>query len=281
MLQYLPEIRLAWKAELSLSYQSIAGRTIVADRRHEGPLVVQRPLYPEGQAVCHSVLVHPPGGIAGGDSLTLDLKLDDGARVLLTTPSATKWYKSAGRIARQSNRFSVGRSAVLEWLPQESIVFDEADAALETAIQLGGEAVYAGWEIVCLGRRASGESFRKGALLQTLEVRRAGRLIWNDRIALAGGDPILLSPVGLNGRHVAGAMVVAAPSPLPPDLLDACRSLPVDGGEAGITVLPNVVSARYLGDSAEHAKNYFESLRCVLRPWYAALHAERPRIWYS
>ena len=281
MLQYLPETRLAWKAELSLSYRSIAGRTIVARRRHEGPLVVQRPLYPEGQAVCHSVIVHPPGGIAGGDSLTLDLRLDNGARVLVTTPSATKWYKSAGRIARQSNRFSVGRSAVLESLPQEAIVFNEADAALETSVRLDSAAVYAGWEIICLGRRASGESFRNGALQQILEIRRAGDLIWNDRIALAGGDPILLSPMGLNGRHVAGAMVVAAPSPLPPHLLDGCRAVPAEAGEGRITALPKIVSARYLGDSAEHAKNYFESLRCVLRPWYAALHAERPRIWYS
>jgi len=281
MLQPRLDTRPAWKAELALSYRHLAGRTFVAGRRHLGPLVVQRPLYPEGQGVCHSVLLHPPGGIAGGDMLSLDVELGDGARALLTTPAATKWYKSAGRTARQTSRFTILRSAVLEWLPQESIVFDEADAAIETTVRLDAQAIYAGWEIVCLGRRAARESFRQGALLQTLEIRRADRLIWNDRIALAGGDRLLASPAGLNGHHVAGAMAVAAPSPLPADLLDACRAVPAEAGEGRITSLPAIVSARYLGDSAERAKDYFEALRAVLRPWYAGLSAERPRIWYS
>jgi urease accessory protein len=281
MLQFRPDLRPAWKAALSLTYRHIGGRTALVRRRHEGPLVVQKPLYPEGQGVCHSVLIHPPGGIAGGDTLSLDLSLGDGAHVLVTTPAATKWYKADGRVARQASRFDVMGAAVLEWLPQESIVFDEADAAIEAAVQLDDGSVYAGWEILCLGRRASGETFRRGAVSQALEIRRAGRLIWNDRIALAGGDRLLTSPVGLNGRHVAGAMVVASPEPLPADLLEACRAQPSEAGEGRITTLPKIVSARYLGDSAEHAKNYFESLRCILRPWYAALHAERPRIWYS
>jgi urease accessory protein len=281
MLQFRPDPRLAWKAELSLSYRHIAGRTALAHRRHQGPLVVQRPLYPEGPGVCHSVLIHPPGGIAGGDSLSLHLALGEGSRVLVTTPAATKWYKADGRAARQAGRFDVSGAAVLEWLPQESILFNEADAAIETAVALDEGSVYAGWEILCLGRRASGETFSRGAVSQALEIRRAGRLIWNDRLALAGGDLLMTSPVGLNGRHVAGAMVVAAPEPLPTDLLDVCRARSAEAGEGRITALPKIISARYLGDSAEHARDYFEALRCILRPWYAALHAERPRIWYS
>jgi urease accessory protein len=271
----------AWKAELALVFRHLDRRTFVAERRHEGPLVVQKPLYPEGPGVCHCVLVHAPGGIAGGDSLVLDLRLERDARTLITTPAATKWYKADGRLARQDSQVTVAPGGVLEWLPLESILFDEANAVIAATVALNGDAVFAGWEIACLGRRASGESFRKGALRQSLEVLRDGRPIWNDRLALEGGDRMLASPAGLGGHHVAGSMAVAAPGALPAQLLEASRILVPQSGEGRITALPEVVSARYLGGSAEHAKNYFESIRQVLRPWYAALHAHRPRLWDS
>jgi urease accessory protein len=275
------EMRPAWKAELALVFRHLDHRTFVAQRRHEGPLVVQKPLYPEGPAVCHSVLVHAPGGIAGGDSLTLGLKLERGARALITTPAATKWYKADGRVARQLSHITVTAGAVLEWLPLESILFDQADAAIGATVALEGDAVFAGWEIACLGRRASGESFRQGALRQSLEILRGGRMIWNDRLALQGGDRMLASAAGLGGHHVAGSMAVAGPGALPGELLETCRTLAPLSGEGRVTALPEIVSARYLGGSAEHAKNYFESIRQVLRPWYAALHAHRPRLWDS
>ncbi len=271
--------RAAWKAELSLIYRRTGDRTVLAERRHEGPLVVQKPLYPEGGAVCHTVLVHAPGGIAGGDSLGLTLALEQGAHTLITTPSATKWYKANGRIARQIGRFEVADGAVLEWLPLETIVFDEAEAAITARVDLDAKGVYAGWEITCLGRRASGEVFRAGALRQALEIYRDGRLIWNDRIALTGGERLLNSPVGLGGRHVTGAMAVAGIGPLPADLLETCRTIAPMEGEGRITALPDIVSVRYLGGGAEQAKNYFEAVRGVLRPWYAGRPAQRPRLW--
>ena len=281
MFRQFREMRPAWKAELALVFRHLDHRTFVAERRHEGPLVVQKPLYPEGPRVCHSVLVHAPGGIAGGDSLALDLRLEQDARALVTTPAATKWYKADGRIAQQISHTKVNSGAVLEWLPLESILFDEADAVIGATVALEGDAVFAGWEIACLGRRASGETFRQGALRQSLEIFRDGRLIWNDRLALQGGDRMLASAAGLGGHHVAGSMAVAGPGALPAELLEACRALAPLSGEGRITALSDIVSARYLGGSAEHAKNYFESIRQVLRPWYAALHAHRPRIWDS
>jgi urease accessory protein len=273
--------RAAWKAELTLVFRRVGDRSVLAERRHEGPLVVQKPLHPEGPGVCHAVLIHAPGGIAGGDTLTLNLSLEPDARALITTPAATKWYKAAGRSAHQTGRFLVAKGAVLEWLPLEAIVFDEADARIEAHVTLTDGAVFAGWEITCLGRRASGEIFRHGGLTQAMEISRDGRLIWNDRIALSGGDRMLASPVGLGGHHVTGAMVIAGPGQLPAGLLETCRTLSPLDGQGGITALPEIVSARYLGGSAENAKIYFESMRQVLRPWYAALHAHRPRIWDS
>ena len=274
----LPEQAGGWNAKLALSFRRRSDRTVLAERRHEGPLIVQKPHYPEGEGVCHAILVHAPGGIAGGDHLSLDLDVGHGSHALVTTPAATKWYKSGGRGARQDLAASIGDGAILEWLPQESIVFDSAEAGMVADIRLTGRAVYAGWEILCLGRRASGEQFRTGAIRQRMAIRRDDRLLWNESLCLAGGDRLLASPMAFKGRHVFGGMVVAGGA-VSDALMDACRGVRADQGEGGVTLCGEVFSARYLGDSAAAAKDYFETLRAVLRPWYAGRAAERPRIW--
>jgi urease accessory protein len=267
-----------WEARLALIFHRAGARSVLAERRHAGPLVVQKTLYPEGPEICHAAIVHAPGGVAGGDTLSIDVALKPAARVLLTTPAATKWYKADGRESRQGTRFAVAAGAVLESLPQEAILYDAAEARIETTVTLADDSVFAGWEILCLGRRASGEIFASGGLRQTLTIHRSGRMIWNDRLALAAGDALMRSPVGLGGCHVFGAMVVAA-GPTPPELLEACRGAAPLGGQAGVTALPQILSARYVGGSAEQARNYFESLREILRPWYADRAAQRPRLW--
>jgi urease accessory protein len=270
--------RTNWNVSLSLGFRRVGDGTVLASRRHDGPLVVQKPLYPEGRGVCQVAIIHAPGGIAGGDRLGLDIRLEPKAHLLMTTPAATRWYKAAGREARQTSQIQVDDGAVLEWLPQETIVFDQAEARIATDVRLGIGAVYAGWEITCLGRRASGEIFESGGLRQRLEISREERLIWTERLNLRAGDRLLRSAVGLAGRHVSGTMVVAA-GPLPADRLEACRALFPTDGEGAVTALPEITVARYLGSSAEHAKQYFESLRAILRPWYAGRPAQKPRLW--
>jgi len=270
--------RPAWKAALALVFRRVGRSTVLAERRHEGPLMVQKPLYPEGPEICHAVAVHAPGGIAGGDELKIDIRLEADSWALLTTPAASKWYKAAGRPASQCVSHTLSTGAKLEWFPQESILFDSARARMETSVDLAADSVFAGWEITCLGRRLSGETFANGHLRQRFSIGRAGRLLWNERLAFAAGDRIMQSAVGLGGRHVFGTMVVAAGA-LPAELLEACRALAPLTGEHGITALPEIVAARYLGQSAEHAVGYFEKLRAVLRPWYAGRSAVRPRLW--
>src|SRR5262249_20763407 len=131
----------SWKAKLALDFSFQDGKTVLR-KEHDGPLVVQKPLYPEGNAVCHAIVVHPPGGIAGGDELSLQVKTGRNASALLTTPGAAKWYRSAGPIARQSLAFDVAGS--LEWLPQETIVFDGARAELECDVDLEAQAAFLG-----------------------------------------------------------------------------------------------------------------------------------------
>jgi len=268
-----------WSARLALTYALRERRTVLCGREHSGPLLVQKALYPEGAAVCHSIILHPPGGIVGGDSLALAARLGRGSAALLTTPGAGKWYRSAGATARLEQRFDIAGGAVLEWLPQPSIVFDRALAAAKTEVFLEQDALYLGWDVNCMGRSASGERFNAGELRQRTEVWQQGRRLWCEYARLAGGDPMLAAKAGLAGCTVS-ATLIAAGKDIDKGLLDRCRSVATGAGEhAGITALPRVLLARYLGASSEAAMNYFIALWALLRPALAGRSAVPPRIW--
>ena len=267
-----------WEAQLALHYARHGQRTVLERREHRGPLVVQKPLYPEGEAVCQTIVVHPPAGIAGGDRLALDIRVGERAHAQATTPGAAKWYRSSGAAASQKLMLSVASDAVLEWLPQESIFFDGALATLETEIALAGNAVLLAWDIACLGRRLSGERWNRGRLRQRLTLRRDGVRQWSERAIVDGGSELLRSGVGLNGRTVFGTFLASAPE-IPDDLLAACRVIGCDEGEAAVTRLPGVLVARYLGDSPEVARRCFSALWALARDALAHRSAVPPRIW--
>jgi urease accessory protein len=268
-----------WQARLALEYGLQGRRTVLAGRAHSGPLLVQKPLYPEGDAVCHSIIVHPPGGIAGGDALKLEVRLHEDTAALLTTPGAGKWYRSTGPKASLAQDFDIGCGAVLEWLPQPAIVFNAARAETKTEVRLHEEALYMGWDMTCMGRTASGERFNSGELRQRTEVWQQGRRLWCEYARLAGGDPMLASKAGLAGCSVS-ATLIAAGRDIENDLLAQCRSVAPEVGEhSGITVLPRVLLARYLGRSSEAAMQYFIALWSLLRPALAGRSAVPPRIW--
>lgn len=270
MLLAEPLVR-GWKAELALEFARRGGRTVLASRRHDGPLVVQKPLYPEGGAVCHAILVHPPAGIAGGDALEIGVRAGAGAGALLTTPGAGKWYRSSGAWASQCNRLEAADGAVLEWLPQETIVYDGALARMETDVHLAGSAVYLGWEILCLGRTGSGERFSRGACRVSTRIRRDGRLLWHERGTIEGGGALLDSAAGLQGRPVCGTFLAAGAN------ADLAAARAIAG--LAVTQLPGVLVARYLGDSGEAARRAFAQLWALLRPALAGREAQPPRIW--
>lgn len=268
-MQLAEPVAQSWKAELHLGFARRGERTVLAERRHDGPLVVQKPLYPEGGAVCHAIVVHPPAGIAGGDELELSAHAGDGAHAMLTTPGAGKWYRSAGPWASQKLRFEV--AGALEWLPQETIVFEGARARLQTEVRLQGGARFLGWEILCLGRTGSGERFGKGEVRLDTSLYRDGRLLWLERGRIEGGGALLESPAGLQGKPVCGTLVASGAA----FDLAACRE--VQG--LAVTQLPGVLLARYLGDSSEQAKRLFAQLWKVLRPALCGRDAVPPRIW--
>ncbi len=263
-----------WPAAIALDFRRQGARTALV-RRHLGPLRVQKALYPEGEGVCHAVLLHPPGGIAGGDRLRVEVAVGEGARGLVTTPGAGKWYKSAGRTAGQTVRLRV--EGGLEWLPQEAIVFDAAEARADTEIELGPRARALGWDIVVLGRTAAGEHFRSGSYQQTIRLRQGGELVWIERTRLAGGDRLLDSPVGMAGNTSFGCLWAAGP-----DWSDAClEALRQDAGPAALTrVAPRLLLARVLGAGAAPVRAALEAAWERLRPRvFEGAVAVRPRIW--
>lgn len=269
-----------WLGRLDLRFDRRGARSYLGFRQHTGPLVMQKTLHPEGPEVCHGVLVHPPGGVAGGDHLQLNVEVSAKAKALITTPGAGKWYKANQYQAKQDLQFNVAAGASLEWLPQENIVFDGADVGWQAGITLAEDAVFAGWDIVCLGRQARQESWQTGGLAQRLTIKRAGALQWLEQTKLTPSHPLMQSLIGLNGHKVMGTFVVVA-GQVPEDLLAKCREVMSMETEAaiGLTALPEVFVARYVGDVSQAAKQYFEAIWQLLRPWYLNRPAVRPRIW--
>ena len=257
-----------WQACLTLGFQRLNARTILGQCSHQGPLQVQRPFYPEGDRVCHVAILHPPGGVVGGDELHIDASVDVGAHALITTPAAGKFYRSAGPCARQTQRLTVAASAALEWLPQENILYSGARVHALTRVELQGDARFLGWEIFCLGRPAAGEIFRAGEYRQDFELWRDGEPLHIEQGRYAGGDAVLDADWGLQGRSVSGALVCAGS---PPEMIDAIRAGwdGVDTSEtewATATQLDSVLVCRYLGCSATRARRFLTLAWSVLRP---------------
>ncbi len=275
-----------WQAELRLSFQREGERSALALREHRGPLRVQRPFYPEGDAVSHVVLLHPPGGIVGGDELAIDVRVGPGAHALLTTPAATKFYRSAGARALQTQVLHVAAGARLEWLPQETILWSGARARVSTRVELAPDARFIGWEVSCLGRPAAGETFVTGELEQRIELVRAGVPLLIERASYAGGGASLNAAWGLRGHPVIATLVCASAT-LDVATLELTRAA-LTGAQLTSQALvsasllrPDLLVARYLGDSVEAARSCFSRVWQALRPSVFGRPASPPRIWLT
>lgn len=271
---------LGWRGELRCRFALRGSRTVIAAREHRGPLLVQRAFYPEPTGVCHVYLVHPPGGIVGGDRLRFEATLEPESTALITTPAATKLYRSVGAVAEQHTLLRVTDGAQLEWLPQETIVYNGARAEISTRVELSGSAAFLGWEMVCLGRPASGERFGQGHLRQRFEIWRGQQPLWIERSEYTGDDPALLEPWGLNGLPVFATLVatIAPTEALITEIrerLSACTA----PGRCVVTGLDGLVLCRYVGPWAETARAHLMEAWRVLRLALLGRPVCVPRIW--
>lgn len=272
-----------WQAKLELDFALSAQRTILIRRSHVGPLQVQRPFYPEADGTCHVYILHPPGGIVGGDELSAAAHAGAGTRVLLTSPAATKFYRSGGKTARQVQRLKIADNACLEWLPQETIVYSGAAADISTRVLLKNNAVFMGWEILCLGRPAAGELFAAGACRQAFEVWRDGRPLVIEKSRFSGAGENLSAAWGLQGFPVTATFICAAAeladrqAALVDSLRSAVRCAAPD--RFSVTRTDSAVLCRYLGPSAQRARLLLTACWTLARQTLLAKPACLPRIW--
>ncbi|MCE4535663.1 urease accessory protein UreD [Pelomonas sp. P7] len=271
-----------WPARLALRAERDAGGATRVQARHDGPLRLLKTLYPEGGAVAHAVLVHPPGGLVGGDRLDVDLDVQPGAHLLVTTPAATRFYRSTAGEATQAVRARVGTGARLEWLPQETLAYPGCLAHNEVRLGLAPGGSLFATEVLGLGLPAAGQPFDAGRLLQHLEIEG----LWLDRGRLDAADRALLDgPCGLAGRRVLGTLVYAQTEALPDAevLLADSRALPALAPMSGVTHLASpagaLLLARVAGDDIETVTLALRQLRVLWRERLWALPACAPRIW--
>lgn len=270
-----------WHGNLNLVFALAHDKTVLIQNQAQAPLKVMRPFYPEGPAVCHSVVLHTAGGVVGGDRLDLNFHLLPNAIALITTVSAGKVYRSNGLQAKQSIQIQVDADATLEFLPQETIVFNGAIYRQDLRVELAPGASWLGWEITRFGRSARGERFLIGDWRSHTEVWQQGIPLWIDRQWLPGKEEIINSPHGLAGQPVVASLAWVG-QPVSSEIVEKARLLWVARdrlGEAGVTRLTSGLLCRYRGSSTAEVKSWFIDVWQVLRLSFLARPRCIPRVW--
>jgi urease accessory protein len=265
-----------WQGHIDLLFQPEQENTILRRSYAHAPLKIQRPFYPEPN-ICHTVILHSAGGMVGGDRLSYQIELAPTSQALITTAAAAKIYRSNGNVAQQQINISLGVHAYLEWLPQDTIIFDRAQYQQNLRVDLAAGATFCAWDIVRLGRSARQEIFTQGSWQNALEVWQEGQPLWIDRQQITGsqwsslqagaGQPLLGILVWLGGRVstevVAQARLLAPPS---------------ETGW-GVTVVAGGLVCRYRGSDRQAVQKWFVAVWDALRRQYRNRSACPPRVW--
>ncbi|MEN9560152.1 MAG: hypothetical protein RLZZ502_1363 [Pseudomonadota bacterium] len=275
---------MAWDASLRLRFEQRGETTVLCERAHCGPLRVQKALYPEAGAhkgICHTVILHPPAGIAGGDALRISAEVDAHSHVVLSTPGASKWYKSNGQLATMHTDLKVADNAVLEYLPQDTIFFDACQAEVHWQLQMHDSSRFIGWDCVQFSR--SGQ-WRAGRAQLRSDIRVHDRLIWSERADWQALADDFSSMTGLAGHSVMGTLWAIAPR-IDAALIEQLQlSLPfTEQLKAGMTCVQKgqqqLLLMRVLADEAEPAKNLMIKIWSALRSALLAVPAQPLRLW--
>ncbi len=277
---------MTWNASLELDYTRPATKTL-AHFRHNGPLRILQSLYPEGEAICHNVIVHPPGGLVGGDTLDIRIGADANAHGLITTPGATRFYRSDGELALQHTTLSLKAGARIEWLPLEAICYSGCLAENRLSMALAPDAELMGWDVTALGLPAAGKPFERGSFCQHIEVPG----VWLERARLLASDTLLLdSPLGMAGHRCVATLFFVAGSKLERQrrqgALDVARQVlqahPLCATAGATSPDAQVVVVRVLSPLVEPAMALLRQVWLTWRSHFwqqASTPSSSPRIW--
>ena len=243
---------------------------------------IQRAFHPESDGTAHVVVIHPPGGCVGGDQLSIEARVQESASALLTTPGAGKVYRTNGHGVSVVTVLHVGPRAVLEYVPQEMVVYEDADARLLTRVVLEAEAQFLGWEVVCLGRPAAGEGFDEGSLRLDFSVHAGGAPIFVERGQVAGGSELAHASWGLQGYAAFGTMVATV------DALVEARAALAEHGKRDVAAAATELSTaqgpllvvRALGPDGTRVRGVLEAVRHRVRDRWGRPRID-PAIWRS
>ena len=262
-----------WQASLTLQFCHTPEKTLLHSAHHVGPLTVQRPFYPEGDT-CHLYLLHPPGGIVGGDTLDISVHLEAKSHTLITMPGASKFYRSSGAQAHLHQRLTLAERSTLEWLPQDAIFFPGARARLHTAFHLCTSSTLLAWDLLCLGRPVMQETFSHGMLQNRLEVWRDGLPLLIERLILQEGN---LS--GVAHHPWVGTLLCY---PANEHMLEGTRErLMALGDYAGATLNDSLLTIRFLANDNLVVQRVMRDIWQFLRPLLTHKTPVLPRIWQT
>ncbi|NOS73059.1 MAG: urease accessory protein UreD [Methyloglobulus sp.] len=264
-----------WEAALNLRFANRFNKTLLVQRNHIGPLTVQRPFYPEGD-VCHVYLLHPPGGIVGGDNLTIGINAEIGSHALITTPAAGKFYRSDGLWASQKVNIDVADYAAVEWLPQETIIYQGAQLKSTININLAKSARFIGWEILSLGRPASGEGFDYGEIDLNWQIHCEQRPLFLERLRLDA--EAFAARWGLQGFSACGTFFAKTANK---QSLAAVQNLIANESFRGVTLIDDILICRALDARSDRLRAFFEQVWATIRPEVVQRHSRIPRIWLT
>ena len=270
-----------WQGILELDYQKINNSTQLVKAYSQAPLKIQRSFYPEGQEICHSIILHTAGGMVGGDRLSQTINLQPETQVLLTTPAASKIYRSSGETVQNTINIEIQEQAYLEFIPREMIIFNGAIFSQNLRVNLAPNACYLGWEITRFGRTARGEIFNQGQWKSCTEIWQNGCPVWVDRQGFIANEEILNSPHGLGGKPVIATLTWVG-QPVSEDIVKNIRQLwsqRETSSQAGVTQLISGLLCRYRGNSTQEVINWFTDVWQLLRQNYTGKSIVKPRVW--
>jgi len=268
-----------WHGKLNLVYGYEQGKTQVNHSFSQAPLKIQRPFYPEGESVCHSIILHTAGGIVGGDLLSIDVELTSQSKALITTVAAAKVYGSNSYVAKQSVNLKIAPQATIEWFPQESIIFNGALYQQDLRVDLAEGAQFIGWEITRFGRTARGEKFLTGSWRSHTEIWQGGKPVVIDPQGILAGEDSCDHYNALGGQPILGSFIYQG-DPISREMISKIREILGQELEIGVTqTLGKGIICRYRGASTKEVRGKFIQVWELLRQSQLGRKLVKPRVW--